>query len=208
MAGPVGWSIAGIALLTGGILFYKLLKDKKHIENIFASISKRDVTSYDLAIVELNERITRIADESSKLHDANNNIRLFGSDYNMMSEKQQYELGAYVNLMSSSTQLLVNPIRALLPKYTDVDFKEFTSKKADIKKSWWYSKYKLPIVSLANLLYKIELNERDKKLIWKTLRKNKKMLKSLKISKKEFSVDIIDTVIEVLNYKYTLSMSL
>ncbi len=207
LASPIGWAIAGIALLTGGFLFYKLLNDKKHIEDIFAFISKRDVTSYDLAIVELKERIIRIADAISKLHDANNNIRLFGSDYNMMSEKQQYELGSYVNLMSSSTQLLVNPIRGLLPKYTDVDFEEFTSKKADKKKSWWYSKYKLPIVSLANLLYKIELNNRDKKLLWKTLRKNKKMLKTLKISKKEFGMDIIDAIIEALNYKYTLSMS-
>ena len=67
-----------------------------------------------------------------------------------------------------------------------------------------YSEFKLLIVSLANFLYKIELNERDKKLLWKSLRKNKKMLKSLGVSKKDFGIEIIDAVIEALNYKYTL----
>ena len=169
--------------------------------------NKRDVTSYDLAIVELNERIARIDDESGKLHDANDDIRSFGLDYNAMSEAQQYALGSYVNLMSSSTQLLVNPILGLLPKYTEEDFEEFASKETDENKAKWYSDYKLLIVSLANFLYKIELNERDKKLLWKSLRKNKRMLKSLGISKKEFGVEIIDAVIEALNYKYTLGVA-
>ena len=207
LAGPIGWAIAGVALLTSGILMWKSLSDKKHIEDVFTLISKRDVTSYDLAIVELNERIARIDDESGKLHDANDDIRSFGLDYNAMSEAQQYALGSYVNLMSSSTQLLVNPILGLLPKYTEEDFEEFASKETDENKAKWYSDYKLLIVSLANFLYKIELNERDKKLLWKSLRKNKRMLKSLGISKKEFGVEIIDAVIEALNYKYTLGVA-
>ena len=120
-----------------------------------------------------------------------------------MSEAQQYALGAYVNLMSSSTQLLVNPILGLLPKYSEIDYEEFTAQKADENKSWWYSEYKLLIVSLANFLYKIELNDRDKKLLWKALRKNKKMLKSLGVSKKEFGVETIETTIDALDYKYS-----
>ena len=39
-----------------------------------------------------------------------------------MTEAQQYELGAYLNLMLSSTQLLVNPIAGLLPKFADSEF--------------------------------------------------------------------------------------
>ena len=204
LAGPIGWAIAGVALLTSGILMWKSLSDKKHIEDVFTLISKRDVTSYDLAIVELNERVARIDDESGKLHDANDDIRSFGLDYNTMSEAQQYALGSYVNLMSSSTQLLVNPILGLLPKYTEADFDDFASQETDENKAKWYSEFKLLIVSLANFLYKIELNERDKKLLWKSLRKNKKMLKSLGVSKKDFGIEIIDAVIEALNYKYTL----
>lgn len=202
LAGPVGWAIAGVALLTSGIFFWKSSSDKKHIEDIFTLISERDVTSYNEAIVELNERIKRIKDESSKLHQANNDIRSFGFNYNTMSESQQYALGSYVNLMLASTQLLVNPIRGLLPKYTESDFEKFTSHETYENKSKWYSEYKLLIVSLANFLYKIELNEIEKKLLWKSFRKNKKMLESLGVSEKEFSVEIIDTVIEALNYKY------
>ena len=181
-----------------------LCGDKKHIEDVFTLISKRDVKSYILAIVELIERINRIDDESGKLHDANKDIRSFGLDYNKMSETQQYALGSYVNLMSSSTQLLVNPIRGLLPKYNEEDFEEFTAQETNKTKLKWYSDYKELIILLANFLYKIELNERDKKLLWKSLRKNKKLLKSLGVSKKEFGIDVIDSVIEALNYKYLI----
>ena len=64
-------------------------------------------------------------------------------------------------------------------------------------------KYRDLIVSLANFLYKIDLNDRDKKLLWKALRRNKKMLKSMDISKKEFDLSVFDAVYEALNYKYS-----
>lgn len=57
-------------------------------------------------------------------------------------------------------------------------------------------------VSLANLLYKIELDDREKKLLWKSLRKNKKMLKSMDISKKEFDMDLMNGILDALRYKY------
>lgn len=203
LAGPVGWAIAGVALLASGLMFWKTKTDQGHIESVFTSISQRDVRSYDLAIVELNERIARIIDESSKLKDAIEVIKTFGQDYNAMSEKQQYELGSYVNLMSSSTQLLVNPIKGIQPKYNSEDLDQFIAlqeKKADAKTC---DKYRDLIVSLANFLYKIELNDRDKKLLWKALRRNKKMLKSMDISKKEFDMSIFEAVYEALNYKYS-----
>ena len=203
LAGPVGWAIAGVALLASGLMFWKTKTDQGHIESVFTSISQRDVRSYDLTIVELNERIARIIDESSKLKDAIEVIKTFGQDYNAMSEKQQYELGSYVNLMSSSTQLLVNPIKGIQPKYNSEDLDQFLAwqeKKADAKTC---DKYRDLIVSLANFLYKIELNDRDKRLLWKALRRNKKMLKSMDISKKEFDMSIFEAVYEALNYKYS-----
>ena len=202
LAGPIGWAIAGVALLTSGFFIWKSQVDKKHIEDVFTLISKRDVTSYELAIVELTERIARISDECGKLHGANEDIKSFGLDYNAMSEAQQYSLGAYVNLMSASTQLLVNPILGLLPKYSEIDFDQFISRENDDKKAKWYSDYKQLIVSLANFLFKIDLNSRDKKLLWKTLRRNKKMLKSMEVSKKEFGIEIIDSAFEALKHKY------
>ena len=205
LAGPVGWAIAGVSLLASGLMFWKTKTDQGHIEAVFTSISQRDVRSYDLAIVELNERISRIIDESSKLKDAIAEIKTFGRDYNAMTEEQQYKLGAYVNLMSSSTQMLVNPIKGIQPKYTSEDLNCFIAwkdKKADGDACM---KYQDLIVSLANFLYKIDLNDRDKKLLWKSLRKNKKMLKSMDVSKKEYDMSIFDAVYEALNYKYSCS---
>lgn len=202
LAGPVGWAIAGIFLVASGLLFWKNKKDKKRLENVFTAIGERDVKSYELAVVELKERIKRIINENGKLTEAIDNIETFGLDYNMMTEAQRYELGAYVNLMLSSTQLLINPIKGLMPNFSMEDFEEFMSWKDRKAKKSTCEEYKEFIVSLANLLYKIDLDDRDQKLLWKSLRKNKKMLKSMDISKKEFDIDIMNATIDALKYKY------
>ena len=203
LASPVGWVIAGVSLLASGLIFWKSKSDKNHLENVFIAISERDIKSYELAIVELKERISRIIDENSKLTDAIGEIESFGLDYNKMSESQQYALGSYVNLMFSSTRLLVNPIQGLLPKFSEADFDSFMSWKDRKANKETCAEHKDFIVSLANLLYKIEINDRDKKLLWKSLRKNKKMLKSMDISKKEFDLDIMSVILEALSFKYS-----
>lgn len=203
LAGPVGWAIAGVSLLASGLFFIKAKTDQGYIEDVFISISQRDIKSYDLAIVELNERITRIIDESSILKDAIEDIKTFGYHYKKMTKEQQYKLGSYVNLMNSSTQLLVNPIKGLQPKYTSEDLNQFIAwknKKADVEIC---KKYHDLIISLANFLYKIELNDRDKKLLWKTIGNNKEILNSMDISKEEFDMNILDIVYEALSYKYS-----
>ena len=202
MAGPIGWAIASVALLTSGVFFWKNHKNKKHIEEVFTRISKRDVTSYELSIIELNERIDRIKDESEKLRKAIEDIKSFGLDYDTMTEKQQYSLGAYVNLMSSSTRLLVNPILGLQPNYSEIDFDDFVSQENDEERTKWFTEHKNLIISLANLLFKIDLNDRDKKLLWKSLKKNKKMLISMEVDKKEFSESVMDSVMIALEHKY------
>ncbi|MBS5989731.1 MULTISPECIES: hypothetical protein [Anaerococcus] len=202
MAGPVGLAIAAISLAASGLLFWKNNKDKKHLENLFAAISHRDVKSYELAIVEILERIKRIDDESEKLDDAIENIKTFGLDYDLMTEKQQYTLGSYINLMHSATQLLINPIKGLKVKFSINDFDSFMDMKSKNIDISIYKHSKDLIISLANMLYKIELDEETKILLWKSLRKNKDMLKSKGISKKEFDIDIMDIVFEALEFKY------
>ena len=202
LAGPVGWAIAGVSLIASGLFFWKNSSDKKHLESVFIAISERDIKSYELAVVELKERISRIIDENAKLNDAIYNIATFGLDYSKMTEAQQYELGAYVNLMNASTQLLINPIKGLSPKFSMADLDGFIAWKDRKTDKSICEENKDFIVSLANLLYKIELDDRDKKLLWKSLRKNKKMLKSMDISKKEFDMDLMNGILDALRYKY------
>ena len=200
LAGPIGWAIAAASLITTGLLFWKNRSDKKHLEDVFTLISERDVNSFNLAIVELNERIVRIDDEAKKLHKATVRIESFGLDYDKMTEKQQYELGAYVNLMLASTRLLVNPIISLQPKYSEVDYNEYLSWKNKSNDS----KNKNLIICLCLHLYKIELNDRDKKLFRKCIRKNKEMLKHLDVKKKDVTSDLINEVMDALNHKYDI----
>ena len=198
LANPVGIAIGCMALVTSAMFLFLNFSDKKRLENIFISIGERDINKYKLALVELNERIPRISDETEKLNDALDTIESYGLDYAKMTEKQQYELGAYVNLMSSATQLLVNPIESLLPKYTNDDFEKYcNSKRLMIN----LKKYPDCVVYIANLLYNIALDKRDKKLIWKTLRKNKLLLETLNINKNDFTIDFIDGSIEAVLYK-------
>lgn len=204
LAGPVGWAIAGMALLSSGLFFWKAKSEKDRLENIFTLVSKRDVKSYDLTIVELNERITRIQNEANLLDDATKKIRTFGIDYEQMTEAQQYELGSYVNLMEASTQLLVNPIMGLQPKYTEKDLERF-SFGANSTISAYCKKYKDLLVSLSNLFYKIELDEKDLKLLTKSFKKNKKFLSAVQMDKKDFDIEIMHTVNACLKYKEPLN---
>lgn len=200
MAGPVGWAIAGVSLVASCAFLWKSKSEKKRLENVFMLISERDIKSYELAIVELKERMTRIVDETEKLNIAIEKIKTFGLDYSGMTEAQQYELGAYVNLMYATTQLLINPIMGLMPKYSTEDYEKFLSSKD--KKD---DKYKGAIIAIANLLYKIELDKSDTKLLYKSFRNNKNLLKSMNISKKEFDSNIMNEVFDALDYKYAFS---
>ena len=205
LAGPIGWVLASTAVIASSLVFWKSSSDKNKIESIFTLISERDVKSYNLAIVEMSERIMRVDNESKILKTAIDKIKSFGTDYNAMTEAEQYELGSYLNLMLSSTQLLVNPILGLQPKYSDNDFDTFTLWKSRYSENKACIKFKKLIISLSNLLYKIELSDKDKKLLLKAFRKNKKLLLSLAMKKKDFTIEIMDTVEDALAYKYKLA---
>lgn len=209
LAGPVGWAVAGLAFVTSGILFLRSKHNKERLENIYTLISERDTKSYNLAIAEIGERIKRIEDESHKLSDAITKIKTFGTDYGRMTESQQFELGSYVNLMESATMLLVNPILGLQPKYTEQDFEKMCALESDSGFDWsWVKEYcrqhKKMVISLSNLLYKIELDDEDRKVLAKSLRKNEKFLELIDMDKDEFDDSDIDTVERVLDVKYKL----
>lgn len=198
LVGPVGWVVAGMAILGSSLLIWKARDEKKCLETVYTLVSKRDTKSYEEAIVEINERITRIQDENEKLAEAIQKIKTFGTDYNRMTEAQQYELGAYVNLMQSSTQLLVNPIVGLLPKYTEKDFEDFISNMNESETAY-YMEHKALLITLANLFYEISLDKKEKKILTKSLKENKNFLHAVK---KDFDEEIIKSVEKCLQYKF------
>lgn len=202
LAGPIGWAIAGVSIFGSGVSLLAAVFDKIRLEDIYCLISKRDEKKYKLAIVEINERIARLVDESDKLETALERTVSFGIDYASMAEEQQYELGSYVNFMNSSTQFLVNPILGLQPNYTEADLDVFISEKYSNGKNF-FSKYKSLVVSMCNLLYKIPLDEYDVKVLNKSFEKNKKFLEATNITKKEFAAnDVVNKINQALKYKY------
>lgn len=203
LAGPVGLTIAGASLIFSGVMIFVTKMNKEKLENIFTLISERDVRSYKTAIVELNERIQRITDESKKLTDAIKRIKTFGTDYNTMSESQQYELGSYYNLMEASTMLLIDPILGLQPKFSEQDFEKLYSS-VDKLSRIYYTSHKAMVISLANLLFKIHLDDKDINLLAKSLKKNKKYLSSIGMKKQDFGYDDISMVEKALKFRYGL----
>ena len=62
-------------------------------------------------------------------------------------------------------------------------------------------KKKQIIVLLSNLLFKIEMDDKDKKLLWKSFKGNKKFLESVGMKKKEFDFSIMTMVSDALKSK-------
>jgi len=55
---------------------------------------------------------------------------------------------------------------------------------------------------ILNATNNIDSIHTDKKLLWKSLKKNKKMLKSMEVAKKEFSESVMNSVMIALEHKY------
>lgn len=202
LTGPIGWSIIGFGIISTGIMVLKTKTEKQRLEDVFKAIAYRDISAYQLAIVELNERMVRMKQEIPVLKEAVIKSKQFGTNYEMMTEKQQYNLITFVNLMHASTQLLVNPIEGLLPKYTEHDLARFQSVEGTeriVKGTYQGSAVYL---SLANLLYQIPLNKTDKKLFAKALKNNQQYLDSVGISSKVFHASILDYVEYALIERY------
>lgn len=202
LAGPVGWTIAGIAVVVSGLMYLNIKSENERLENIFVNIAKRDIKYFELAIVELNERIKRMKDESKKIANAIKKIETFGTDYDQMSEEQIEKLGAYVNLMNSSTMLIVNPIEGLKAKYTEKDFDLLYASERDFHKVKYVNRRDL-IIAMCNLLYKIKLDEDDKKLLVKKLDNNKEFWNTFGMYKRKFDMEDLELIERALNYRYS-----
>ena len=118
-----------------------------------------------------------------------------------MTEEQQYELGAYVNLMEAATMLLVNPILGLQPKFSEQDFDKVCAVETGTFRKY-FEDHRDMVISVANLLFTIPLDAKDKKLLARSLRKNKEFLSSVQMTKKEFGVEDITMIELALTHRY------
>ena len=193
--GPIGWAIAGISILkmiTGK-------KDTAKLEQIYERIFKRDVEFYSKAITEINERVHRIDDELEKLDRAIGRIATFGTDYSSMTTTQQFDLAAFFNLFETATMLLVTPIMNLQPHFSEQDFYDFYEDEVDPASKEYLSLHKNMTIFLANFLYEIPLDDKDKELLAQSLTRDKEFCAS--IEKNNFSVNDIDVVDRALRLK-------
>lgn len=103
--------------------------------------------------------------------------------------------------MEYVTKLLVESILGLQTKYNENGLKEFCSLE-DNQFSDYYQKHKDMVINSASLLYKIDLGEKDRKILAKVLIKNKELLLSINMEKSEFNSDSILMVEKILDYRY------
>ena len=98
MAGPVGWSIAGAALLSSILIFTKKRTKLNHQKNEEIEAVKENterVKEIDAAIDRLLKETSRIA--SGVKDEYRSCMPAFGSDYTTLSDEQKKHLGAMVN---------------------------------------------------------------------------------------------------------------
>ena len=153
-------------------------------------------------MVDIDDNADKLYFRGNKDDIAYVEVKLFGradaSHYNSMTEKQQFTLGAYVNLMNASVQLLVNPIMGLQPKYTPQHLKNFLTYNVNYAAKEHCRKNKDLIVYMANLLFKIKTEESDRKLLSKSFRGNKEFRKKMKLKKSDLNLELFNIVNKAL----------
>lgn len=199
LAGPVGWTIAGVALVASGVLFFLNREKNRTLEHIYTLIADRDTKSYELALVEINERLIRLKEETLRLSNTLFEVKSYGTDYNAMTEEQQYNLGAAFNLMKAALQLLLLPIMGLQPKYTKENFESLMN--SNYRYPSFFNNRETVFIALCNLLDGVDLNDAERKVFTNSLRSNKTFLDSLKTKKECIDEDLIKMVPLALEYR-------
>lgn len=97
------------------------------------------------------------------------------------------------------SQLLVNPIMGLQPNYTEEKLDAFFSSN-EVKTEYLLKKDL--VVYFANLLYNIETDEKDRKLLTKSFKGNKQFREQMKIEKKDIDIELFNLVDRALEFSY------
>lgn len=190
-----------IVLPVATLAYQKKYYERKKVDRLNIEIVNRDINKNKLAVVEINERNERMDSEHKLIEDIVREILTFGTNYKKMNEVEQYKLGSCINVLNSSYQLIINPILSLQPYFKREDFFHYLN---IIKYSYLTDKERDLIIFFVNLLYKINLNQKDSKIIWKQYRNNEDFLEGFAVSKKDFDyslMEIVDKILIPLNTK-------
>lgn len=219
LAGPLGWGIAIAAFCVSGWIWWLAKQKRERLEEIFMLISKRDQKSYQLAILELDERMKISRKVTNEVYTACTHIYTFGTDYRAMTEEQQYTLGVYLNLMNAAMQLLVNPIIGLQPKFTEEDLQTKCSGNIQMPRIISYNislvmmkfqdwsssidseKYMNLILFLANMFYDVNIHETDYEILADLFKNDKEFCEKMDIDKEI----IDDTLFMIVHYKLIIA---
>lgn len=107
MAGPIGWGIAGATLLTSIVLFAKRKHDILGERQKALTAVKENTERVAEMSVAVESLVTRTDELRMRLDDLYSQcIRLFGSDFSMLSSDDQDRLAAMVNDTLALSRLL------------------------------------------------------------------------------------------------------
>jgi hypothetical protein len=87
----------------------------------------------------------------------------------------------------------------VIPKKSNID--QFVSTEDSLLASY-HTQYKIVLISLANLFYKINLDIPEIRLLVHSFKKNKEFLNAMEIEKKEMDQTLLKSAILCLRHKY------
>ena len=176
---------------------------KEQIEHFFIPIIVRETKKYQLSLIEIDQRINEMKSKTVELADANEKIKTLSFDYRDLSFEEQKTLSECTWLLEYATKLLTEPIKKLAPNYTKNDFNDFCAAYGENSNYTQIFHYHMTtLVSLANLLYKIDFSTFDKDWLCKLLTENKNLLISSYEAENTITSKHIDLTEIILNYKY------
>ena len=90
-----------------------------------------------------------------------------------------------------------------MPKYTENDYYSSRSEQSEPLPHALHHSFVDFVVFLANLLYRIPLDDADRKLLIKSLKRNKDFLKAMNFDEDVLDLDLFKFVDECLKRKYS-----
>ncbi|PPF13054.1 hypothetical protein C5C94_03270 [Rathayibacter sp. AY1C3] len=107
LAGPVGWSLAGAAVLTSVVLFTKKKFENRETKHEMLTAVMRNIAQVQAMDAQIDDLLQRTASTRELLLKVYGEaLPLFGADFATLAPAQQSQLGALVNVAKASAALL------------------------------------------------------------------------------------------------------